>query len=212
MNYWYIWNEYQCLWILWWRTLTLKGCTTCTAKRPKMWPLGDFQDGFLYLHCHWHYKCTTHGLLQYFWSPKPWDECPHFVWQMKEGFIGISKYKIFFKSVEGKFWGFSEKIWTGFPRALPPGIRMKLEDKKFKCRNPSLHCYFWTGFLVLKDILVESSIIYNWLWLCSNEKPKNIQILLQKCTYFPRDMLHFTYLPTDNLAIKSPTYLRLKPF
>ena len=34
---------------------------------------------------------------------KPWGECPNFVWQMKEGYIGISKYKIFFKSVEGKF-------------------------------------------------------------------------------------------------------------
>ena len=55
---------------------------------------------------------------------KPWGESPNFIWQMKEGYIGISKYKIFFKSVEGKFCEFSEKIWTGFPRAFPPGISM----------------------------------------------------------------------------------------
>ena len=94
---------------------------------------------------------------------KPRGASPKFIWQMKEGYMVIWKYKTFFKSVEGNFWHFSEKIWTGFPRALPPGIRMKLEDKKFKCGNPSLHCYFWAGFLALKAILVESSIIYNWL-------------------------------------------------
>ena len=41
---------------------------------------------------------------------KPRGECPNFVWQMKEGYIGISKYKIFLKSVEGKFKQFSKKI------------------------------------------------------------------------------------------------------
>ena len=34
---------------------------------------------------------------------KPGGESPNFIWQMKEGYIGISKYKIFFKSVEGNF-------------------------------------------------------------------------------------------------------------
>ena len=50
---------------------------------------------------------------------------PKFIYHVKGGYIVISKNKIFFKSVEGKFWQFSEKIWTGFPRALPPGISMK---------------------------------------------------------------------------------------
>ena len=34
---------------------------------------------------------------------KPWGESPNFIWQMKEGYIRISRSKIFFKSVEGKF-------------------------------------------------------------------------------------------------------------
>ena len=34
---------------------------------------------------------------------------------MNEGYIVISKYKIFFKSVEGNFWQFSEKNLTRVP-------------------------------------------------------------------------------------------------
>ena len=34
---------------------------------------------------------------------KPWGDCPKFICHMKEGHIVISKNKIFFKSVEGKF-------------------------------------------------------------------------------------------------------------
>ena len=48
------------------------------------------------------WKCKIHSGPK---TPKskPWGESPNFIWQMKEGYIGISKYKIFFKSVEGNF-------------------------------------------------------------------------------------------------------------
>jgi len=64
---------------------------------------------------------------------------PKFIYHVKGGYIVISKNKIFFKSVEGKFWQFSEKIWAGFPRALPPGISMKQKDKKSKKSDFFLH-------------------------------------------------------------------------
>ena len=59
-------GTYQCLWIMWWRTLTLKRLHYLHCKKAKNVAFGGFQDGFLHLHCHWHYKCTTHGLLQFF--------------------------------------------------------------------------------------------------------------------------------------------------
>ena len=34
---------------------------------------------------------------------KPRGDCPKFICHMKEGYVLISKYKIFFKSVEGNF-------------------------------------------------------------------------------------------------------------
>ena len=50
---------------------------------------------------------------------------------MKGGYVLISKSKVFFKSVQGKFEEISEKIWAGFPRALPPGISIGKYDGKF---------------------------------------------------------------------------------
>ena len=70
---------------------------------------------------------------------KPRGASPRFIWLLKEGHIVISKNKIFFRSVEGNFWRFSKKIWTGFPRALPPGIRIKLEFKNSNYGTPFLH-------------------------------------------------------------------------
>ena len=64
---------------------------------------------------------------------------PKFIYHVKGDYIVISKNKIFFKSVEGKFWQLSEKIWAGFPRALLPGISMKQKDQKSKKRALFLH-------------------------------------------------------------------------
>ena len=58
----------------------------------------------------------------------------------------ISKNKVIFQSVEGNFRQFSKKIWTRFPRALPPGMRMKLEDKNSQSGTPSQHYYFLVSF------------------------------------------------------------------
>ena len=55
---------------------------------------------------------------------KPRGAGPKFICHVKGGLIVISKSKIFFQSIERKFWPFSKKIWTGFPRALPPGMKM----------------------------------------------------------------------------------------
>ena len=63
---------------------------------------------------------------------------PKFIYHVKGGYIVISKNKIFFKSVEGKFWQLSEKIWAGFPRALPPGISIRKWERKFWKKTPFL--------------------------------------------------------------------------
>ena len=58
-------------------------------------------------------------------------ECPKFIKHVKGGYVLISKSKVFFKSVERNFEQISEKFWTGFPRALPPGISIKKYEKNF---------------------------------------------------------------------------------
>ena len=92
---------------------------------------------------------------------KPWGECPNFVWQMKEGYIGISKYKIFFKSVEGKFWRFSDKIWTGFPCALPPGISVRKEHKNSQNGTSTLQYYSRVFFVSINVIPVRIVVMYD---------------------------------------------------
>ena len=57
---------------------------------------------------------------------EPRGDSPKFIVHLKEGHIVISKHKIFFQSVEGNFGQFSKKIWAGLPRALPPGISIKM--------------------------------------------------------------------------------------
>ena len=47
---------------------------------------------------------------------------PKFIYHVKGGHIRVTKTIKFFKSVGRNFREISEKIWTGFPRALPPGI------------------------------------------------------------------------------------------
>ena len=56
---------------------------------------------------------------------QPRGESQKFTYHVQGGYIGISKKQIFFKSVEGNFEQISEKIWTGFPRALPPGMKFQ---------------------------------------------------------------------------------------
>ena len=92
---------------------------------------------------------------------KPWGDCPKFICHMKEGHIVISKNKIFFKSVEGNFCQISEKNWTGFPRALPPGISMRKEHKNCQNGTSSLHYYFQVCFVSLNVIPVRILVMYN---------------------------------------------------
>ena len=56
---------------------------------------------------------------------------PKFIYHVKGGHIRITKTIKFFKSVGRNFSEISEKIWAGFPRALPPGITDKNECIKF---------------------------------------------------------------------------------
>ena len=85
-----------------------------------------------------YYKCHSGPKTP---KSKPWGESPNFIWQMKEGYIGISKYKIFFKSVEGIFWGFSEISLTRVPPC--PSTWHKYEGKvKVNPKKGSLFCSF----------------------------------------------------------------------
>ena len=63
---------------------------------------------------------------------------PKFLCLLKGGLIVISKNKIFFQSVEGNFWQFSKKIWTGLPHALPPGMKIQKERENSQKRIPIL--------------------------------------------------------------------------
>ena len=66
---------------------------------------------------------------------------PKFIYHVKGGHIAISKNKEFFKSVEGNFGQFSDKIWAGFPRALLPGISIKIKQKN--CQKRSSFLTLW---------------------------------------------------------------------
>ena len=77
----------------------------------------------------------------------------------------ISKSKVFFKSVERNLEQISKKFWTGFPRALPPGISMKQIEKNCKKRTLSLLYYIEGNFYVSKDnskILVNFRIVLDY--------------------------------------------------
>ena len=101
---------------------------------------------------------------------KPWGESPNFIWQMKEGYIRISRSKISFKSVEGNFWQISEKNWTGFPRALPPGISMRQEYKNCQNGISSLQYCFNVCVFLKNDILSSKiTILLDYFELYSNE-------------------------------------------
>ena len=122
---------------------------------------------------------------------KPGGASPRFIWHLKEGYILISKHQIFFKSVEGNFWNFSEKIWTGFPRALPPGMSIKEKDKNSKTSTPSLYYYVGMDFQCLIDELSKKAFLCTLDRIMTSQKHVESFRFPIKKIYFPCECICF---------------------
>ena len=102
---------------------------------------------------------------------KPWGESPNFVWQMKEGYIGISKYKIFFKSVEGNYLQFSDISWTRVPPCPSTWHKFEIRIQKWQIWDPISALLFLIRFLFSNGISIELAFIYSQIRFCSNYRP-----------------------------------------
>ena len=102
---------------------------------------------------------------------KPWGESPNFIWQMKEGYIGISKYKIFFKSVEGNYLQFSDISWTKVPPCPSTWHKFEIRIQKWQIWDPISALLFLIRFLFSNGISIELAFIYSQIRFCSNYRP-----------------------------------------
>ena len=111
---------------------------------------------------------------------------------MKEGYIGISKYKIFFKSVEGNYLQFSDISWTKVPPCPSTWHKFEIRIQKYQIWDPISALLFLIRFLFSNGISIELAFIYSQIRFCSNYRP-------QKHLDFVAKRQNFTYINVSSL-------------